>query len=203
MAGSRRRVNQNQRSGPYSPAYTRYVNGRSDLVGIIAYCLYKESKNAFIEGFLKSRSRQPTIDEMSGFVVHSCLPNTIEAYRDMASKIVQASFRNEVSKEAAKESKDFLNRGISDRLGEIDKKLKEPKTIKGWFRDAGKELVSNILAIFVIGIFLFGVSGSKKLYDYLEDISNHQKQIEGKVKPTSPDTHSPTPHTTTSDSPTP
>ncbi|MDR1543503.1 MAG: hypothetical protein LBS50_03630 [Prevotellaceae bacterium] len=80
--------------------YNKLVSGHDDIVGHIAYSLYKEEKQRYIENF-KSKNNNSHLQEadLNHFHEISCLDSALERYQLIASAILQ-QFLDETLKES-------------------------------------------------------------------------------------------------------
>ena len=74
----------------YNFIYRQLVKDESDVVGHIAYSLYKADKISFIEDYKKKHENQEPSDErFEHFHESCCLPANIQRYRMQAVEILQ------------------------------------------------------------------------------------------------------------------
>jgi hypothetical protein len=72
--------------------YTSIVKHDEDLVGLIAYSLYKQDKLAFREKQRADIGRDATPEELMAFARGVCLPGQVAAYRQRATIILQQMY---------------------------------------------------------------------------------------------------------------
>lgn len=68
--------------------YTTIVEGDNDLVGLVAYSLYKRDKLAFVVKHHEDRNCAPSSDEMLAFCRGATLPGPVSNYRTKASSLL-------------------------------------------------------------------------------------------------------------------
>lgn len=73
----------------YNFIYSHLVENKEDILGHIAYSLYKAEKVEFIEGFKKENNREPREEELKPFHRASCSAGSLERFRQMAFNILQ------------------------------------------------------------------------------------------------------------------
>lgn len=83
-------------------AYSSLVEGENDLVGLVAYSLYKSDKLAFLAKHEKDTANKPTPDEMMAFCRTSTLPGPVSAYRAKATYLLSEMY-DELLEEAVSE----------------------------------------------------------------------------------------------------
>lgn len=78
----------------YSNIFSLLVRNQSDIVGHIAYALYKYEKSNYIEHFKSGNNRNPTDDELHTFHDISSQPDSVHKYRFVASNILSRFIDN-------------------------------------------------------------------------------------------------------------
>ena len=137
----------------YSISHTTYsalVQNNADLVGHVAYALYKRDKLKFCESFEVKHSRAASEDELSAFI-HTCnLEARLNGYRAEAEKLLEtmAEFQLE---EAVKE----IDR---QKTEELARKLSESKS---WLRSIAEAIVGSIVVALIWGALIFAVYANK------------------------------------------
>jgi hypothetical protein len=66
------------------PVFKKLVNADDDLVGLIAYGLYKQNKYEWLAAFEKSCGRRPGADEFTAYALGEGTPRRVTAYRSLA-----------------------------------------------------------------------------------------------------------------------
>lgn len=94
----------------YNVVYEKLVDSKDDFVGLLAYCLYKQSKQDFIREFEQLNNRSPSNEELSNHVTCSEIPR-LDMYRQEALRSVQ-----ELLSQAASEKEEELEKHFKDRL---------------------------------------------------------------------------------------
>ena len=89
-------------------AYSTIVEGNDDLMGLIAYSLYKRDKLAFLLKHQQDVGQKPTDAEMMAFCRTSTLPGPVSAYRSKAAYLMSEMY-------------DEL---LEEQVGEISEKYK-------------------------------------------------------------------------------
>lgn len=87
---------------PGHAAYSTIVEGENDLVGLVAYSLYKSDKLAYLAKHHTDIGRAPNNDEMMAFCRTCTLPGPVSAYRSKASYLLSEMY-DELLKEQVAE----------------------------------------------------------------------------------------------------
>ncbi len=72
----------------YNFIYEKLVMAEDDLVGLIAYGIYKKHKIEFITSIKETEHRDPTEDECRSFFATSTTPFQLDAYRSQAETML-------------------------------------------------------------------------------------------------------------------
>lgn len=73
----------------YNFIYRKLVQGPNDVVGALAYGIYKEEKIAYIEAFKNESGTEPTEAELREFHRMTNVQQRIDAYRSQADVLLQ------------------------------------------------------------------------------------------------------------------
>ena len=80
-----------------------------DIIGMIAYGYYKQTKHQWFSNFETERGRPPTESEITDFVLGSCLPPQIVRYRQQAAETLNA----------------FINELLASRIEKIERDVQD------------------------------------------------------------------------------
>ena len=118
--------------------YSSLVQGDVDLIGHIAYALYKRDKLKFCDQYEKAAGRQPTREELDVFIRGCNLDTRLSGYRSEAEVLLErfAEFQLE---EAVAQLEDDYNKKLRTKLQEG----------KSWLRVIGEALVGNVAVALV------------------------------------------------------
>ncbi len=75
-----------------NPIFGALVRSDEDLVGLVAYALYKLQKRDWLVSFARENKRQPDINEANSYIMGEQTPRRLETYRRLAEDSL-ASFR--------------------------------------------------------------------------------------------------------------
>lgn len=126
----------------YNFIYKQLVEKESDILGNIAYSLYKADKIKFIEDFkAKNGGKEPTEADFQPFHDFCCMKANIERYKKQSIEILQG-FLDDTLSTTAKQIEDDLEHNFRKELSEITGKV------------TGKSFCWNVLQN-IVGAFAF------------------------------------------------
>ncbi|HEX5356143.1 MAG TPA: hypothetical protein VFW93_07990 [Aquabacterium sp.] len=131
--------------------YQSLVQDDEDLIGLVAYSLYKRDKLHFVEHYRQTEGREPTGTEVCAFITGAKLKTSIESYRSDAEVLLEIFSEN-----ILKTVKDRLEDQYSSRLTE------ELKAGKSFWRAVGENIVANFASIIVTAGLILVISMNKK-----------------------------------------
>lgn len=126
----------------YNFIYKQLVKNESDIVGNIAYSLYKADKIKFIEDFkAKNGGKEPTEADFQPFHNTCCMDTNINRYNMQALSILQG-FLDDTLSSTTKQIEDDLEHNFRKELSKITGKV------------TGKSFCWNVLQN-IVGAFAF------------------------------------------------
>lgn len=132
----------------YNYIYSKLVENDSDLIGHMAYSLYKQSKIEYIEK--KMTDGKPLSDEeLIPFNDFSSSDSSIQSYRIKAELIVQAFIENVLAEELVSYKDQAFN-----QQSEILKDIVKPLT-SGFWRSVWAGLLSAFIFALVLAAIAF------------------------------------------------
>ncbi|MDF2118999.1 hypothetical protein PY365_25860 [Roseiarcaceae bacterium H3SJ34-1] len=60
------------------------VTGDADIVGLVAYSIYKQNKHDWLVAFTKSKAREPNDAELTSYIIGESTPRRLATYRHLA-----------------------------------------------------------------------------------------------------------------------
>lgn len=115
------------------PTYKALVKDDNDLIGLIAYSLYKQEKFEFVDDHKRANDgAEPTDDQMETFCRIANLGSQIAGYRDKAGVVLQTIYQKSVETAVEDVQQDFdaeieeMERRSQAELKTHLRKLKEP-----------------------------------------------------------------------------
>lgn len=103
-------ASESEQGAKYNVVYEKLVKNNQDIVGLLAYCLYKQSKQQFIRKFESRNNRRPSDIELGNHVNCSEIPS-LGMYRLEATRSVSL-----LLSQAASEKEDQLEAHFKERL---------------------------------------------------------------------------------------
>lgn len=149
----------------YNSIYKKLVTEEDDLIGLIAYALYKQHKIEFIELYKKEHDgAEPSDEDMRSFAISSCTESLLVSYRDEAQllleKLTLAAAREEIS--------EFEEKMLRDYKSVVSSAVKENSP--GWFMSICVSVIGAL--VFSVLIWLFTSLGQSIEKDKVELITN-------------------------------
>lgn len=158
--------------------YEKLVENPDDMVGQLAYCMYKQSKQQYLQQFAKRNNRQPTDAEVRNHVHCAELP-AVEMYKDTANSLF-----NEYLAQAIQEKLDEMEKHYKAELWLFIKRHKPEslgeRTVQGFkallFGGVGG-VVGNALTTLIVILLLFSAASSVTRDDFAK--SSKERIISG------------------------
>ena len=162
-------------TAPYNTIYEKLTANPNDLVGALAYIIYKKQKVEFCKNH---PAGGPDRAELDNFHRIALLQTSIDSYRAQAEALAQAFLTvalDDLADRTENETRqDVLSKqittvttglqtqlstvgtGLQTQLNTINSVLDAKRTLVGWGRDVGGNLVVNLLTIVIIGAIVIG-----------------------------------------------
>lgn len=167
----------------YNFIYNKLVEDQNDVVGHIAYSLYKAEKVEFIESFKKDHgNNDPTESDLEPFHRSTCLKGSIERYRLTASNILGATLNNvleETIQDIEKQCRDDHKQMITEVVSPL-----KSNPWKQFFSGTAQSVVGAFAFAFILAIM--GFINLFKLSDIIvsyQGNNDNQKQTENVMSP--------------------
>ncbi|MYN47723.1 hypothetical protein GTP23_22045 [Pseudoduganella sp. FT93W] len=156
--------------------YEKLTADPNDLVGALAYIIYKQQKVEFCKN---TSAGNPSRAEIEQFHAIASMDTSIAAYRSQAEALAQA-FLNAGLDDLVQRTEDDtrqgvlynhvlnLNSGLQTQLSTISQALAGKRTWLGWLRDVGGNLVVNVVTILVVGAVVLGYNALSKVQQHTE-----------------------------------
>ncbi len=94
----------------YNYIYSQLVTDENDLVGLIAYGMYKRHKIEFISSYRESHNGEdPTDSDCKAFALSTCTPCGLKQYRREAEILIQRMILESASEEIETAKEEMLN----------------------------------------------------------------------------------------------
>lgn len=133
----------------YNFIYEKLVVSEDDLVGLIAYGIYKKHKIEFITRIKEEQKREPTDEECRSFFIASTTSSQLEKYRSQAENMLLEMAGNITDNE--------LRQYETDMLKNYRKEISScvPSNWSSFFISIGAGVVSAFLFAIIASIFYF------------------------------------------------
>lgn len=169
----------------YSFIYTDLVHNESDMIGHIAYSLYKREKISYIETFRREKGRGPSDKELEAYCQSCKNPQRIQSYKkeatDLLQRFINISF-DETSKQMlsdfSNEQEKLLKEIIVPLIPNKDEWPKKEKLRCRYIHGILQGFIGAILFPLLIGIALFAAKHSideiwLALADFFSSLAQH------------------------------
>lgn len=137
----------------YNYIYSKLVESEYDILGHIAYAVYKQQKISHIEEFKKDNNRQPTDQELIQFNKFSSSHVSIEGYRIKAERILQ-SFTDNVLEDTIIEVEIECKKSQAEILKEIIKPISPPTKSRLFWNGVLQSIVGAFMFSILIAAFV-------------------------------------------------
>jgi hypothetical protein len=130
-------------SSDVNRAYEQLVSGDDDLIGLIAYALYKKDKRDFYIGWLEQHGSAPQPDHVKAFTASVLTLGQQLRYRTAARDMIDA-----YAKTVSDAEKPLIERGaVTERFEQAARKVEE--SIR-WYRQIPAGIVAGIVFVVVM-----------------------------------------------------
>lgn len=141
----------------YNFIYRKLVQSESDMIGHIAYSLYKAEKISWIEERKAANGgREPTEAEFEKYHDACCSGQRISNYRSMASGILQAfvgGSTEDMAEQVAREVSDKVTGYINENVAPL--MPRRESLLARYFHGALQSMIGAVLLPLVVGMVLF------------------------------------------------
>ena len=133
----------------YNYIYEKLVTNDDDVLGLIAYGIYKQHKIEFITKIKEDKQREPTPEEFNSFFAASTTESQLNNYRSQAEALLSETVANIANEE--------LGRYENEMLRNYKNEIKDciPGNGKTFIVSVGAGIVSALLFAVIAGIFYF------------------------------------------------
>ena len=148
----------------YNHIYLSLVKNNGDIVGHIAYALYKADKIHFIENFKQANgSKDPDETDLIPFHSTTCCPGNIHRYRAVAASTLQ-NFVNETMEESLHDiEQDTINKH-KQLLSDVIRPIMPPSRGRSYLHGIAQNLIAAVIFMFLIAGIIFAATLSEREY---------------------------------------
>ena len=166
----------------YNYIYSRLVEDESDMIGNIAYSLYKTDKIKFIEEFKeKHGGTEPEEKDLCGFHEFSSSDSSIERYRMQAMILLNSFLDDTLSAVTKQMESDFVNKHQSLMEKAISKLTIKFKP-KGYWYGVGQSIVGAFVFMLLMCALVFFFSFRDKSFSISFGGDSSAKTVVDKTK---------------------
>jgi hypothetical protein len=170
----------------YNFIYNKLVNDKDDVLGIIAYSLYKRNKIDFINKFKAEHGTPPGDDQMLTFHASSTTESSLEGFRRQAVELARAFLDSALDEERQELEQEYAEKYYLSKVTDEVKALK-PNYFFSFLFGVSQGLVSSVLFAALIGFFAFVFWSSKVgIPKLIGDIFGYEVIEKAPVKQASP-----------------
>jgi len=72
-----------------NPVFEMLVSGDNDIIGLVAYSIYKQNKRDWLIAFAAARGREPTEDERLSYIIGDSTPRRLATFRHLAQATLE------------------------------------------------------------------------------------------------------------------
>ena len=72
-----------------NPVFEMLVSGDNDIIGLVAYSIYKQNKRDWLIAFAAARGREPTEDERLSYIIGDITPRRLATFRHLAQATLE------------------------------------------------------------------------------------------------------------------
>lgn len=157
----------------YNHIFSKLVDNETDLIGLVAYGLYKNNKIEFLENFKEKNGREPSEDELNNFNEYSCTDNSVQNYIRIAEANINELMNETIFQEVDKQKRDFFNNQTNE-IKNIVKELKPRSAWDGFGLRILQSFIASILVASLIFLIIFIIKSSQEgIINTLKDLLNN------------------------------
>ena len=150
----------------YNYIYSLLVEDRADIIGHIAYALYKEDKIEFITRYKEEHGDvEPTEEALRPFNMISSTQSSIDKYKFIASCILQ-SFLDNTLEESKKDVENEMNRNHLEQIKKAIEPIKPNSVFKSYLHGIAQSAIGAFVFMFLLCGVLFILKFSDTKYTF-------------------------------------
>ena len=144
----------------YNFIYAKLVKDKDDVLGIIAYSLYKRNKIDFINKYVTEHGSPPSDAEMTTFHASSTTESSLEGFRRQAVDLAREFMDSALDEERQELEQEYADKYYLSKVADEVKSL-QPNHLFAFLFGVSQGLISSVLFAGLIGIFAFVFWSSK------------------------------------------
>lgn len=139
----------------YNFIYSRIVEGKGDIIGYIAYALYKDAKIEYINRYKEEHNgKEPDEDDLKPFHDITSTGASIENYKYVASGILQA-FLDNTLEETKAQIEENLNKNHIGLIKKAIEPIKPPAMWKSYLNGIAQSVFGAFIFMGIMCILVF------------------------------------------------
>lgn len=138
----------------YNYIYKQLVEDKTDIVGHVAYSLYKADKVQYINQFKEENGREPKEDELKPFHDASCLEGSIDGYKETAVSILKG-FLDRTLSETVHDLELDVQENYKDNIKEVIAPLVPKSKARQYWNGVSQSIVGALLFALIVAAFAF------------------------------------------------
>lgn len=141
-------------SRKYSYIFSKLVENDADIVGHIAYALYKSDKVNYIENFKESNKREPTDEDLDAFHSVSSQIESVKKYRFIAAHILR-DFMDNSLEESIENIEQECNSRHAEIIRDVIKPLLPKKKSTVFWHGVLQSVAGAFIFALIVAAFVF------------------------------------------------
>lgn len=155
----------------YNFIFDKLVESETDLIGLVAYGVYKKHKIQFLESFKSANGRVPEDEECKVFHITSSTPDQLSKYRREAESLVSDIVMNTTIEEIQSFESDMLQE-YEDKIAKAVVK-NTPSSSKNFWNGLFGSVVGAFIFSILAGLFYFiGITSDRATFKLIRDFAN-------------------------------
>ncbi len=150
----------------YNFIYSHIVEGKGDIIGYIAYALYKDAKVEYINHFKEEHGgKEPDEDELKPFHDVTDTEESVNNFKYVASGILQA-FLDNTLEETKAQIEDNLNKNHIELIKKAIEPIKPSSMWKSYLNGIAQSVLGAFIFMGLMCILVFVLNFSKNKYTF-------------------------------------
>ena len=164
-----------------SNIYNLLVEDDEDLIGMIAYSLYKQHKIEFLKATINKSGRKPNEAELESFYFSASAQSQLDKYKNEAEDLLYCislqNMEDEFKSSQLSDLKDYTD-SIDSK---VEAKIKE--ATPSLLRDVFSNVLSTIVcSIIIISFLLIGAFSQNRLFNAIGEFAKNVMGVEQEYK---------------------
>lgn len=137
----------------YNYIYKQLVEDKTDIVGQIAYSLYKADKVEYINKFKGEHGREPNEGELKPFHDTSCLEGSLDRYKDTALSILKGFLDSTLSETAVQLESEIQ----ANYIANVKKAVDQPSFWKRCLEGVLQSIIATVIIGLIVALIAFNI----------------------------------------------